>query len=73
MMTQEETTRFSGLTLDEAVMRLRAQGIEPQIVYTRAPRGNISVNAIARVLCAQCGGRVLTVAYFDEPLYKTHS
>ena len=64
-MSQEETIRFSGLPVETAVSRLRAQGTEPQVVFTRAPRGAVSPDACARVIRAQEGGRVLTVAYFE--------
>ena len=63
-MIREETICFSGLPLETAVARLREQGVEPQIRFTCAPRGGRAENAVARVLCAQEGGRVLTVAYF---------
>lgn len=65
-MIREETIRFSGLPLETAIARLHAAGMEPQIRFTRAPRGKERENAVARVICAQADGSVLTAAYFTE-------
>lgn len=69
-MIREETIAFSGLPLEVAVSRLHERGIEPQIRFTRAPRGTQNACTHPRVLCASENGRVLTAAYFADAAEK---
>lgn len=57
--------RLLGLPLEEAVRRLRALGVEPAVLISRAPRRPEGVGAF-RVVRVQEDGRKLTVcAFFD--------
>ncbi len=52
-----------GLTREEAEARLRAQGIEPEIIRTQSPRN--APEGTERVVRATADGR-LTVACFPD-------
>jgi hypothetical protein len=54
-----------GLPLAEALKRLRAQGIEPAVLVSRAPRRKEEQGA-PRVVRVQQAGRVLTVCAFQD-------
>jgi hypothetical protein len=54
-----------GLPLAEALDRLRAQGIEPTVLVSRAPR-RVEGQGAPRVVRVQQEGRVLTVCAFMD-------
>ena len=56
-----------GLPLDEALERLRAAGLEPNIVESRAPRRPAG-NGALRVVRIKNGGREITVCGFQTAL-----
>ncbi|MDR0929880.1 MAG: hypothetical protein LBM74_09270 [Oscillospiraceae bacterium] len=54
-----------GLPLADALTRLRAQGIEPAVLVSRAPRRAEGQGA-PRVVRVQQDGRVLTICAFMD-------
>jgi len=59
-----------GLTLDEAIRRLRGQGVEPAVVVSRAPRRAEGLGAL-RVVQVKEGGRELTACAFMDKVKET--
>ena len=53
-----------GMTLEEALRRLRGEGLSPVVTFTRSPRRPAS--GTARVVQAADGGARLTAAYFPD-------
>ncbi len=56
-----------GLPLETALFRLRAQGIEPRVTFTRAPKGQRE-DGEPRVVRISADGSELTAARFLNPL-----
>lgn len=52
-----------GLTLDEALRRLRAEHVTPEVLFSRAPRRPEGVGAF-RVVRVRDGGKELVVCAF---------
>lgn len=61
------TQTLLGLPLEEALARLRAAGIEPNIIESRAPRRSEG-NGALRVVRVKNGGREITVCGFQAAL-----
>lgn len=61
--------RLLGLPLQEALERLRAQGMEPAVIISKAPRRPDEVGAF-RVVRVRSGGREITACAFLEGLEK---
>ena len=59
-------TSLLGLTLEEALGRLRAAGVEPEVSYTRSPRREAA--GTARVVRVMEEGKRLTAALFPDQL-----
>ena len=57
-----------GLPLGIALERLRAEGIEPQVKETCAPRRRDETGGELRVVSALCGGAQLLVSRFLDPI-----
>lgn len=64
----QQGNELCGLELEDALSRLREKGIQPQITYTRAPRGEIAPGALARVVRVGKEGKCLTAAYFVDKI-----
>lgn len=56
-----------GLPLDEAIQRLAAQGIQPKVTISRAPRRPEEVGAL-RVVQVRDGGAGLVACAFVQDL-----
>lgn len=60
-------TALLGLPLEEAIRRLRAEGVEPTVDITRAPRRPEGIGAL-RVVRVSENGRVVTACAFLDTL-----
>ena len=58
-----------GLELEYALRKLRAEGVEPCVTVTRAPRRDPE-DGVRRVVYASDDGMRLTVASFVQPLQR---
>lgn len=54
-----------GLPLDEAIRRLDAEGVQPAVTVSCAPRRPEGVGAL-RVVCVREGGRQLIACAFTD-------
>lgn len=57
-----------GLELQSAMALLRAEGVEPQVTETSAPRRTQETGGVLRVVYASDDGTRLTAARFMNPL-----
>ena len=57
-----------GLELSMAHTMLEAEGIDPEITVTRAPRRQEDDGCVLRVVYASDDGRQLTVSPFVDPI-----
>ena len=57
-----------GLELEQALALLAHEGIEPQIIATRAPKRQDESRCKMRVVYASDDGRELTVSGFMDPI-----
>ncbi len=57
--------RLLGLPLEDAIRRLRAMGVEPAVIVSRAPRRTEGVGAL-RVVRVRADGAELTVSAFVD-------
>lgn len=70
-------SRFVGLPLDEALLLCASQGISPDVIETRSPRGCSGEKRAARVVAVRGGEAepVFVVAFFsaDGPKESEHA
>ena len=57
-----------GLELEGALCALRAEGIEPQVTLTSAPKRREETGGVLRIVYASDDGRRLTVSRFLDPI-----
>ena len=57
-----------GLELSMAIAMLEAEGIEPEVTVTRAPKRQDDEGCTLRVVYASDDGRQLTVSAFVDPI-----